>query len=171
MHRFQLIMYSIVLPQFSGEYLITQRKKQAGNNYLQQSDTVSNSKNKGETNLSFPYSSFNHLTDVQEVTVSKIWPPETQRGLQQFQDHRDYLVQVAILGSAYRHIQLDGVHTYTDYLVVHGVAHQICRHYLQAYKGAILYSQSVHSAISGDIRLRAVYRQNQDKIGQTSYFN
>lgn len=36
-----------------------------------------NSKNKGETNPSFPYSIFNRLTDVQEVTVSKIWPPET----------------------------------------------------------------------------------------------
>lgn len=149
---FQLIMYSIVLPQFSGEYLITQRKKQAGSNYLQQSDTVSNSKNKGETNPRFPYSSFSRLTDVQEVTVSKIWPPETQRGLQQLQGHRDYLVQVAILSSAYRHIQLDGVHTYTGYLVVHGVAPKICRHYLQAYKGAILYSQSSHSTISGDIR-------------------
>ena len=145
-------VYSIVLPQFSAEYLITQRKKQAGSNYLQQSDTVGNSKNKGEVNPRFPYSSFNHLTDVQKVTVSKIWPPETQRGLQQFQGHRDYLVQVAILGSAYRHTQLDGVHTHTGYMVVHGVAPQICRHYLQAYKGAILYSQSVHSAMSGDIR-------------------
>lgn len=40
------------------------------------SDTFGKRRNKVETNPNFSYSSFNLFIDVQEVTVSKIGPPE-----------------------------------------------------------------------------------------------